>query len=167
MMSGTWYNMCTKPCHIRSWAYFKYWSMNVNIWQLPVAMNAQFALKLWQFLWGEQQPKLFRRHTSMWLWGSYVWLQTVTDTHVRVLNVTVCVELGTHKTFLTHELHVTDTKLAKSTTLADPTIILEAHSCKTSVTKLASSLHTLCDCAHYEPRNGSLTVTWHHDITSI
>ena len=57
----------------------------------------------------------------------------------------VCVDLGTHKMLITHELHVytINTKLAKSTALNNLVIKMEACSCKLSVTKLASIPHTL------------------------
>ena len=56
-----------------------------------------------------------------------------------------------------------DIKLAKLTTLDHLAITLEAQSCQPSATKLASVLHTLLQ-PHYEPRNGTLAVTWHWDV---
>ena len=52
------------------------------------------------------------------------------------------------ETCITHTLHctcmyATNTKLAKSTVVNNPAIVSEARNCKPSVTKLASTLHTL------------------------
>ena len=70
-------------------------------------------------------------------------------------------------------MYATDTKLAKSTALHDPAIILEAGSCKPSVTKLASILHTslrrpqLCSLWNWERLPDCHMTSWRHDYEQI